>query len=156
MPIYLVMWIHLIAVVTWIGGLLFFPLVLRPALQSLPSDSQKAEILRRVGLRFRTIGWISLITLILTGAFNILTEGGSARIESAWGAVLMLKLFVVAVIVGLTLVRDFILDPYALPAAGKTAAPPVLTGRGPLAWLEQAILALSFTVLLIAAYLARM
>ena len=156
MPIFLLMWIHLIAVVTWIGGLLFIPLVLRPALQGLPADSQKAEILRRVGLRFRTIGWVSLITLILTGAFNMLHEGGSARIESMWGAVLMLKLFVVAVAVGLTLVHDFILDPYA-PSPGRApGAPAIPTSTRSVAWVEHAILALSLCILLIAAYLARM
>src|SRR3989338_20865 len=79
------MWIHLLAVVAWIGGLLFFPLVLRPVLRALPDASQPAETLRRVGRRFRTVAWISLVTLILTGAGNILHEGGSARIPAPWG-----------------------------------------------------------------------
>jgi len=157
---FLVMWVHLIAVVTWIGGLLFVPLVLKPALQGLTPESQKAQVLRRVGLRFRTIAWVSLITLILTGAFNMLYEGGSARLESTWGAILMLKLLFVAIAVGLTLVHDFILDPYAISPDNtlQRAAPgPVVPSRQTAATrVEQLILALSLLILLIASYLARM
>ncbi len=157
---FLVMWIHLIAVVTWIGGLLFVPLVLKPALRGLTPESQQAQVLSRVGLRFRTIAWVSLITLILTGAFNMLYEGGSARLESTWGAVLMLKLLLVAIAVGLTLVHDFILEPYTV-TSGKTL-PQAATGAvGPSSQVaatrvEHLILALSLAILLIASYLARM
>jgi uncharacterized membrane protein len=157
---FLVMWVHLIAVVTWIGGLLFVPLVLKPALRGLTPESQQAQVLRRVGLRFRTIAWVSLITLILTGAFNMLYEGGSARLESTWGAVLMLKLLLVAIAVGLTLVHDFILDPYASspdkPPQSAATGRVVPSGQAAAMRLEQLILALNLAILLIASYLARM
>ena len=93
MPLYIVLWIHLVAAITFIGGLLYIQLVLRPVLSTSQSkgNSDAQDILRKTGQRFRTISWMSLITLILTGAFNMLSEGGSARIETAWGVVLMLK-----------------------------------------------------------------
>ncbi|MBI3608536.1 MAG: DUF4149 domain-containing protein [Nitrospirae bacterium] len=149
------MWIHLLAVVTWLGGQIFLVLVARPVLQDLPSTMDPPDSLRRLGRRFRTVTWVSIITLVMTGAFNILNEGGSARIESAWGGVLMLKLFLVALVVGLTLVHDFILDPYAAaPRAAGGTRPASKSGaaRG----LQIAILLLSLSILLVAAYLARM
>lgn len=156
MPAYLVMWIHLLAVIAWIGGLLFFTLVLRPVLRALPDASQPAETLRRVGRRFRTVAWISLVTLILTGAGNILHEGGSARIATAWGAVLMLKLLLVAVAVGLTLVHDFILDPYRAPSPRSAAVSGLPADAGGAFWVERGILGLALGILLLAAYLAHM
>jgi len=149
------MWIHLLAVITWIGGQIFLVLVAQPVLQQEGSSTVAApDLLRRLGRRFRTLTWVSVITLVMTGAFNILNEGGSARIESAWGGILMLKLLLVALVVGLTLVHDFILDPYAAPraAGGKDSA----SGSSTAHRLQIAILSLSLSILLIAAYLARM
>lgn len=153
MPDYLLSGIHLLAVITLIGGLIFTQLVLKPALQSLTPTSQQAEVLRRTGRRFRTLAWVSLITLILTGAYSMLNESGSGRIETTWGVILMLKLFVFAITFGLIIVHDFIMDPYAAPSSstGKTAAQPHNTG-----WItltQQAILVLTLTILLIASYL---
>jgi putative copper export protein len=147
------MWVHLLAVVTWIGGQLFLVFVFRPALRELPSGTQPQDLLRRVGRRFRTVTWVSLITLIITGAFNMLNEGGTARIESAWGGVLMLKLLLVAVVVGLALIHDFILDPYA-PTTSPRAAGAPRARYAPA--VETAIVLLGLAILLIAAYLARM
>jgi uncharacterized membrane protein len=150
------MWIHLLAVVTWIGGQIFLVLIARPVLEQGASPTTAApDSLRRIGRRFRTVTWVSVITLVMTGAFNILNEGGSARIESAWGGILMLKLLLVALVVGLTLVHDFILDPYAAAprAAGGTDS---ASGSSTAHRLQIAILSLSLSILLIAAYLARM
>ena len=155
MPPYLVMWVHLVAVIAWVGGQLFIPVVLRPALRQGGASPGTAEILRRVGRKFRTITWVAIITLIITGAANILNEGGSDRIASAWGAVLMLKLVLVAATVGLTLVHDFILDPYG-PSSGRPQTTATLPSGTPAVWIEHAILILSFSILLVAAYLARM
>jgi uncharacterized membrane protein len=150
------MWIHLLAVITWIGGQIFLVLVAQPVLQQEGSSTVAApDLLRRLGRRFRTLTWVSVITLVMTGVFNILNEGGSARIESAWGGILMLKLLLVALVVGLTLVHDFILDPYAAApraAGGKDSA----SGSSTAHRLQIAILSLSLSILLIAAYLARM
>lgn len=143
------MWVHLLAVVTWVGGQIVFILVIRPV---LGAPGVPPDLLGVVGRRFRTLTWLSVVVLILTGAFNILNEGGSARIESPWGGILMLKLLLVAAAFGLTLVHDFILDPYA--PTGRRA--PAASGSGRTAGVQTVILALSLTTLLVAAYLARM
>lgn len=149
------MWVHLVAIIMWIGGQLFIPFVLRPALRDVAS-APSTEILRRVGRTFRTMTWASIIALIVTGAANILDEGGSDRIASEWGAWLMLKLVLVAATVGLTLVHDFILDPYGPVSGQAQATASVLSSGSRVVWVEHAILILSLSILLVAAYLARM
>ncbi len=155
MPDYLITWIHLVAAITLIGGLLFSQVVLTPVVRKTPSDSKAREIIRLAGRRFRTIAWVSLIILILTGAYQMLNESGSARIETAWGVVLMLKLFLFAIAFGLLLIHDFILDPYAL-SSQNTALPassPIVPARADI--LQKGVIVLALAVLLVASYLAK-
>ncbi len=146
MPDYLITWLHLVAAIALIGGLIFSRLVLTPVCKHSPPDSAVQRLRHRLGRRFRTIAWSSLIVLILTGAYQILLESGSARIETAWGVMLMLKLFLFAIAFGLILIHDFIMDPHG-SASGTT--PP---GRADA--LQTTILITTLAILLVAAYLA--
>lgn len=98
----LIMWIHLVAAMTWVGGMLFQWLVLRDV-------ALGTEVLRQIEGRFRSVRWISLLVLLFTGILNLMQEGGSARLESSWGGILMIKLLLVAVAFGLTGVNDFLI-----------------------------------------------
>lgn len=155
MPDYLITWIHLAAAITLIGGLLFSQLVLTPVARKAPSDLKAGEVLRLSGRRFRTIAWVSLIILILTGAYQMLNESGSARIETAWGVVLMLKLFLFAIAFGLLLIHDFIIDPYAPPSqdASPPASLPPVSAHANI--LQKAVIVMTLAVLLVASYLAK-
>ncbi|MEE8235032.1 MAG: CopD family protein [Nitrospirales bacterium] len=153
MPIYFVTWIHLLAVVTLVGGLVFLHAVLMPALQGLTPESHQAEILRRVGRRFRTLAWVSLIALILTGSYSILNESGSARIETTWGAVLMLKLLLFTITFGLMLIHDFIMDPYAPPSRETHHVVRAASG-GRVGLVQKAILVMMLSILLVGSYLS--
>ncbi len=156
MPDYLITWLHLAAAIALIGGLLFSQFVLTPVARKTPSDSKSREVVRLSGRRFRTIAWVSLILLILTGSYQMLNESGSARIETFWGVVLMLKLFLFAIAFGLLLIHDFIIDPYA-PSSQNTpqaSSPPTVPARADT--LQKAIIVLTLAVLLVAAYLSKM
>ncbi|MEW6325416.1 MAG: CopD family protein, partial [Nitrospirota bacterium] len=122
----------------------------------LKSRPELAEFSMRFEQRARTIRWLSLVVILATGFFNLLYEGGSARIESTYGAVLMLKLFLALVLFALTAVHDFVIGPPGLArpqgrAAGSTAASPA--GRF---WLGLAILGLSLLIVFIAVILVRL
>jgi len=137
-----IMWLHLLAAMAWIGGMLFVVLVLSSARQGVPVV-QADGFLNPVYLRFRAVRWASLIILLLTGLYNLLQEGGSARLESAWGGVLMLKMFLFFVGMGLSALYDFILVP-ALPRRSSK------TYRGFVRACSNAILVLSLLIVLIA------
>ena len=142
-----IMGIHLVAAITWIGGLLFLWLVLRPVLSRLPVQAQGQEILHRVEERFKTVRWISLITLVVTGFFNILREGGAARLETNWGGVLLIKLLFVAIVVGLTWVNDYLIFPNTV---GESANP---SSKQMSNLLNGAILILSLVIIFVGLYL---
>ncbi|GJL58926.1 MAG: hypothetical protein NPIRA03_17830 [Nitrospirales bacterium] len=156
MPAYVVTWIHLLAAITFIGGWMFVQLVVRPSLtegKAKPSSLEALEMVKKVGQRFKMVGWVSLMALIFTGASQLLDESGSARIETSWGLIMMLKLFVFAIVGGLIFVHDLILDPYGVSAKGKKSETEPLLFSGKVVWVQRAILSLSLAVLFIAAYL---
>lgn len=155
MPDYLITWIHLTATTTLLGGLVFSQFVLNPVAQQESSDQKTKEILRLAGRRFRTVAWVCLITLILTGAYQMLNESGSARIETSWGLILMLKLFLFALVFGLILIHDFILDPHA-PLSKKTLPLTLGTHSSRANNLQKAIIVMTMAILLVASYLAKM
>ncbi|MCA9499809.1 MAG: hypothetical protein KC588_11500 [Nitrospira sp.] len=156
MPGYVVTWIHLLAAITFIGGWMFVQLVVRPSLTEgqakLPS-MEALEIVKKVGQRFKMVGWVSLMALVFTGASQLLDESGSARIETSWGLIMMLKLFVFAIVGGLIFVHDLIIDPYGASVKGKQQEAQPLMFSGKVVWVQRIILGLSLTVLFIAAYL---
>jgi len=92
--------------------------------------------------------------LVFTGASQLLDESGSARIETSWGLLMMLKLFLFAIVGGLIFVHDLILDPYGIPAKGRKNEQEPLMFSGKVLWVQRTILTLSVAVLFIAAYLS--
>jgi uncharacterized membrane protein len=156
MPAYIVTWIHLLAAITFIGGWMFVQLAVRPSLtegKAKPPSMEAIEMVKKVGQRFKMLGWVSLMALVFTGASQLLDESGSARIETSWGLIMMLKLFVFAIVGGLIFVHDLILDPYGVPPKGKKEEGHPLMFSGKVVWVQRAILGLSLVVLFIAAYL---
>ena len=155
MPDYLITWIHLAAAIALIGGLMFSQFVLGPAARDTVFDSKAREVVRLAGRRFRTLAWVSLIVLILTGAYQMLNESGSARIETAWGVVLMLKLFLFVIAFGLLLIHDFIIDPYDPSSQGNLppASSPTIPARADT--LQKAVIVMTLAVLLVASYLSK-
>ena len=86
----------------------------------------------------------------------MLSEGGSARIETEWGVVLMLKLFIFAIAFGLVLIHDFVLDPYASSPQSSSKTPIDLHNIRRAALVQQTILVLTLVILFIATYLTTM
>lgn len=71
----LVRWLHGMAAVAWVGGSLFYLLVLRPALRKGDEGAQQANPL--VAAEFRGLVDTAVIVLVLTGAilsFDVLTS----------------------------------------------------------------------------------
>ncbi len=111
MFVLIVTWIHVIAAMLWVGGMLFFSLVLVPCLKPGLSEALRADLMSRVGLRFRVVGWISIVVLLTTGFLRLYQEGQAL---AAYGAAFQVKLFLVFVMVSLTLVHDLVLGPKSI------------------------------------------
>lgn len=153
----LVMWIHLMAVIAFVGGTILYIAAYRPAMILLKPRPEQAAFVSRFEQRARTIRWLSLVLLLATGFFNLLYEGGSARIESTYGAVLMLKLLLAMILFALTAIHDFVIGPPALtrsPDRSSTAQSVDVPVRQ--FWLGLGILGLSLLIVFVAVVLVRL
>ncbi len=82
---------HLAATAAWLGGLLALAAILVP--------SAHLEVLHDVLPRFSVVAIVSVVTLVVTGALHALAVAGSLSVllTSTYGAVLMAKIIVFAV-----------------------------------------------------------
>ena len=70
----IVRWVHLVAAAAWVGGSIFYLLVLRPALRRSPESSQSINL--AAASEFRALVDTSIFVLLATGViltFNRLT-----------------------------------------------------------------------------------
>lgn len=88
-------WLHLIATVTWIGGLVLLTVVVWPALIGQGGDDAPARaVLPIIERRFRLVANISLIVLIVTGLIQMGGDThyeGFLQVNSAWTLGLLFK-----------------------------------------------------------------
>ena len=114
--------IHVLAAMVWVGGMLFLALVVVPATRGMP-PRERSALFQVVGYRFRTVGWVCIGLLLVTGVVNTAYRGvtwDSLFTAELWasdfGRVLGLKLGVVAVMLLLSLYHDFVLGPASVRA----------------------------------------
>ncbi|MFQ5579999.1 MAG: DUF4149 domain-containing protein [Nitrospiria bacterium] len=144
----IVTWIHVIAAMFWIGGMLFFVLVFIPSVREGLSDTQKTALISRVGKRFRTCGWIALGLLIGTGLL-ILYLGGLSL--SDYGRPLWIKLSLVFLMISLSFLHDVVLGPRSIRVSQITTGPHRL--QIIVRWMARFNLLVGLLVVLAAVYL---
>src|SRR5258706_7685398 len=70
--------IHILAAVTWVGGMAFAYFVLRPATGPLDAPSRLA-LWHRVFARFLPMVWVDAVALLASGYAMLMALGGFAR-----------------------------------------------------------------------------
>jgi putative copper resistance protein D len=146
----LVVWLHLLAVVVWIGGVLHQSQVLLPAARAGRADAFVAA-----ARRARPLAWTAVSLVVLTGFYNVTQLGTLARVmESGAALILAGKFIVVIAAIALAGQRDFAQLPraHALLAAGQDPAR-VLTA---IAWLDRVVLILAAAIIYLGLSLARL
>ena len=108
-------YVHVLAAVTWLGGMLFIALVLVPVARRLPDAALRSRLVGDLGTRFRTVGWIAIGLLVATGLGNLWL-----RPELLWTARFQAKAGLVILAVVLSAFHDFVLG----PRAGRPGADP--------------------------------
>lgn len=100
-------WLHIIGVSFWIGGMLFLPLVLLPGIKNYPDRS---KLLLATGLKFRFYGYIVLALLLVTGVLNIYLRGIQLSLkffaESRYGNLVIAKFILFLSILAVSLWHD--------------------------------------------------
>jgi len=104
-------WIHMLAAVVWLGGMVFLSVVLVPIFTRGTFGADRRILFQALARRFRVIVWVMIGILVLSGPLLVSSRTGTLEEPQAWRSVLHLKLWVAAGLVLLTAVHDFWLGP---------------------------------------------
>ena len=120
----LVVWLHLLGAVVWIGGMIYLAAVMAPLARREGSPERGADLLHRATRGFRWLAWPAVTLLVLTGIANLALRGGLgpslATVDfwaSPYGTTLAIKLLLVLILIELALWADFRIGPRAARAA---------------------------------------
>lgn len=119
----IIVYIHIVSAIIWVGGILFLGLVAAPAVRRL-SDAKRTDIMDDIGRRFRTIGYTLLVVLAITGIIQAWVHGATITnvingtfFATRFGARLGLKLLFIAAMLAVSIVHDFYIGPQSVRVA---------------------------------------
>ena len=106
--------IHVFSAVVWLGGM-FGLAILAPVLRRAGDPATRQKLFQQVGRRFRTVGWICIVLLLVTGIGQLWLRGwwgmdvlGSAAFWTTdTGRALGGKLAAVTAMLAIQAVHDF-------------------------------------------------
>jgi len=90
----LVFWLHMLATVAWIGGLVAVVILVLPAAKKTLEPEIYANFLEQLQRRLDALGWLSLAVLLATGLFQMSANPnyeGLLSISNRWAASMLLK-----------------------------------------------------------------
>ena len=98
-------WIHMLATVTWIGGLAALAIFVLPAARKSLDDSAYPAFLADMRRRLDPLAWLSLVLLIATGLFQMSSNpnyAGFLSIDNRWAAAILIKHLVFIAMTGIS------------------------------------------------------
>lgn len=109
----LVLWVHILAAISWVGGMIFVAFILGPYVRRVFPPEQRTPLMAAVGKRFSMLGWSAIFTLVCTGIYNAVRFLGSwdALFGTLFGHILLVKIALVGVMIVLSIIHDFFLGP---------------------------------------------
>ena len=160
----LILWLHLLAAITWIGGLVFQVLVVFPTLTRPTPTAERIRFGLSLEARFRRLVWPVVGLVLFTGLVNLMNvwyaaveTAGSVSTTFAW--VLSVKLGLVLSMIVLQAIQQLFVQPRRVAAlhgwsAGMPEAPAPLVQWQRLALvLYSVLLGLAGNVVLCAVFL---
>ena len=121
------LFLHVVAAVFWVGGMLFLVLVIVPFVNTIEDFGQRAAIYQKVGTSFRFWGWVAIATLVVTGPLNLHLMGIPVSSlfdpvfhSTPFGKTLMAKVALVVVIIISSVIHDFYVGPGARSSPALT------------------------------------
>jgi putative copper resistance protein D len=112
-------WLHILAVITWVGGMIFLVTVVVPWLRR-GDRAMAATLLRETGIRFRTVGWSCFAGVAITGTYNLWARGvrlddfvRAEWLATPFGRAVVLKLGLFLSVLAVSAYHDFVVGPRA-------------------------------------------
>ena len=84
----LLVWLHVLAAVSWIGGMIFLSLVLAPLVGSRKAAPEFMALFRSAAHRFRFVVWGAIVVLLITGPVLLQQRGLFLLNPAEWPHVL--------------------------------------------------------------------
>lgn len=95
-------WLHMVATVTWVGGLTALSLIVLPAARKTLDQPSFGALLLQMQTRLQQIGWFSLALLTLTGMFQMSASpsyAGFLAISNPWAVAILAKHAVIGLMI---------------------------------------------------------
>lgn len=150
--------LHILAAITWIGGMIFLSLVLAPLVRSRKAAPEFIALFRSAALRFRILVWAAIGVLLTTGPMLLSLRSIDAMEPASWPRIVTIKLTLVALLLLLTFLHDLLLGP-KVSRVGTIAESQRTTGEKIIfktaRWLPRFSLLVALAVVVAAAVLAR-
>lgn len=112
--------IHIVSACIWLGGMLFLILAFIPGIKNHPD---KVDLIASVSLKFRTVGTVALVLLLITGFIQLEYRGVQWNMDfllhTSFGKLVGLKLLVFLGIILISIVHDYFLGSKAIEAWKK-------------------------------------
>ena len=129
--------LHVLAAVTWLGGIAFLALVGAPVLRRVDDAALRARLFDALGQRFRVVGWSAVALARATGNGTVEQRGwlagGVLGAAAFWraptGHLLATKLALVLLMLGVTAWHDLVDGPRASLAVPGSPEALVLRAR---------------------------
>jgi len=154
----LLVWLHMLAAVSWIGGMIFLSLVLAPLVRSRKAAPEFMALFRSAARRFRFVVWGAIAVLLSTGPVLLQQRGLSLFDPTEWPHVLWMKLGLVSALLLFTVVHDLLLGPQLrkisdLPEGDRSSWERTIVRTS--SWVPRVSLLLALFVLVAAVWFAR-
>jgi len=120
--VFALVWIHLLAAVVWVGGMVFLSVVLVPVLKRDGDFARHVALFRTVAYRFRAVVWGAMGILVATG--SVMAMGRSIPLTEPWQwpTIFVAKISMVSFLFTLTLLHDLVVGPQVRRILGTTEA----------------------------------
>jgi uncharacterized membrane protein len=128
-------WVHVLAAITWVGGMLFIAVVLVPVARRFEDARLRTRLMQESGRQFRTVGWVALALLVVTGLLNVWLQP-----FLLWSRVFHWKIGLVVLALILSAFHDFVLG----PRAGFPGADPSVRVRA--SWVARLNVLVALTI----------
>jgi len=144
-----VVWLHVLGVVTWIGGLMWQAHVLAPM-----ARQGHVKLFADAARRARPVTWVAISVVAMTGFYNV-TQLGSLQqvLESGAGLALAGKFMLVLAAVASAAQRDFAHLPGLIRAVnnGEDASGSLRS----IAWMDRLVLLFAIAIMYLGLFVSR-
>ena len=147
----IILWLHVLGVVTWIGGLAWQAHALAPL-----ARGGEVRLFAEAARRARPFTWVAIALVALSGFYNVTQLGPLSQVmESGAGLALAGKFMLVLAAIAVAAQRDFAHVPRLLRALGRTGDEAPATVLRSIVWLDRITLGLASLIIYLGLFVSR-